>query len=34
LTTEEAKRLIAAIDEEPNQVAAQAIKLLLFTGAA
>ena len=33
LTAEETKRLIAAIDEDDNQVAAQAIKLLLLTGA-
>ena len=33
LTAEEAKRLITAIDEDDNQVAAQAIKLLLLTGA-
>jgi integrase len=33
LTTEETKRLIAALVEDPNQVAAQAIKLLLLTGA-
>jgi integrase len=33
LTAEEANRLIAAIDAEENQVAAQAIKLLLLTGA-
>jgi integrase len=33
LTGEETKRLMAAIDEEENQVAAQAIKLLLLTGA-
>ena len=32
LTTEETRRLIAAIDEEQNQVAAKAIKLLLLTG--
>ena len=32
LTAEETRRLIAAIDEEQNQVAAQAIKLLLLTG--
>jgi integrase len=33
LTAEETKRLIAAIDEDDNQVPAQAIKLLLLTGA-
>ena len=33
LTAEETKRLIAAIDEDDNHVAAQAIKLLLLTGA-
>ncbi len=33
LTTEEAQRLLAAIDADDNQVAAQAIKLLLLTGA-
>jgi integrase len=33
LTPEEANRLLASIDAEPNQVAAQAIKLLLLTGA-
>ena len=33
LTSEETKRLVAAIDEEENQVAAQAIMLLLLTGA-
>jgi len=33
LTAEETRRLIAAIDEDENQVAAQAIKLLLLTGA-
>ena len=32
LTAEETRRLIAAIDEEQNQVAAQAIKLLSLTG--
>ncbi len=33
LTLEEAQRLLAVLDEDENQVAAQAIKLLLFTGA-
>jgi integrase len=33
LTPEEANRLLASIDAEPNQIAAQAIKLLLLTGA-
>jgi integrase len=32
LTAEETNRLLTAIDEEENQVAAQAIKLLLLTG--
>ncbi len=32
LTAEETNRLLTAIDEEENQVAAKAIKLLLFTG--
>jgi integrase len=33
LTAEEAKQLFAAIDADPNQTAARAIKLLLLTGA-
>ena len=33
LTTEEAQRLLAVLDDDENQVAARAIKLLLFSGA-
>jgi integrase len=33
LTEEELQRLIAALDRDPNQVAAKAIRLLLLTGA-